>query len=129
MFFFLTFFEGQGKIQSEVLLDCELILIEFFLTFTFYLPHEALVYPPKMYFPTRIMLTVGPLLLHCPWKVDAAHPSTDALQQRFQYEDLLCATGFNQPLNEFKYLLLFPTMTESANPPMNNQKNTKNESE
>ena len=49
-----------------------------------YLPHDVLVYPPKMYFPTRIMVSVGPLLSHFEWKVVLAQPSTDARQQRFQ---------------------------------------------
>ena len=61
-----------------------------------YLPHDVLVYPPKMYFPTRIIVTVGPLLSHFEWKVVLAQPSTDANQQRFQ--DWLCTTGFNQIL-------------------------------
>ena len=49
-----------------------------------HLLHDVLVYPPKMYFPTRIIVTVGPLLLHNEWKVVLAQPSTDARQQRFQ---------------------------------------------
>ena len=61
-----------------------------------YLPHDVLAYPPKMYFPTRIMVTVGPLLSHFEWKVVLAQPSTDANQQRFQ--DWLCTRGFNQIL-------------------------------
>ena len=61
-----------------------------------YLPHDVLVYPPKVYFPTRIMVTVGPLLSQFEWKIVLAQPSTDARQQRFQYEDWLCTTGFNQ---------------------------------
>ena len=28
------------------------------------LPHEILMYPPKMYFPTLIIVTVGPLPSH-----------------------------------------------------------------
>ena len=60
-----------------------------------HLPHDVLVYPPKMYFPTRIMVTVGPLLSHFEWKVVPAQPSTDARQQRAQYEGWLC-TRFNQ---------------------------------
>ena len=62
-----------------------------------HLPHDVLVYPPKMYFPTRIMVTVGPLLSHFEWKVVLAQPSTDARQQCAQYEDWLC-TRFNQIL-------------------------------
>ena len=49
-----------------------------------HLPHDVLVYPPKMYFSTRIMVTVGPLLSHFEWNVVLAQPSTDACQQRFQ---------------------------------------------
>ena len=49
-----------------------------------HLPHDVLVYPPKMYFPTRIMVTVGPLLSHFEWKVVLAQPFTDARQQRLQ---------------------------------------------
>ena len=49
-----------------------------------HLPHDVLVYPPKMYFATRIIVTVGPLLSHFEWKVVLAQPSTDARQQRFQ---------------------------------------------
>ena len=75
-----------------------------------------LVYPPKIYRPTRTIVTVGPLLSQREWKVVAAQPSTDARQQRFHFEDMLCATGFNQSLNEVKNLLLFPTMVESDNP-------------
>ena len=29
-----------------------------------YLPHDMLVYPPKIYFPTLIIVTVGPLPSH-----------------------------------------------------------------
>ena len=29
-----------------------------------YLPHDLLVYPPKTYFPTLIIVTVGPLPSH-----------------------------------------------------------------
>ena len=42
-----------------------------------------LVYPLKMYFPTRIILNVGPLLSHNEWKLSADQPSTDVSQQRF----------------------------------------------
>ena len=49
-----------------------------------HLLHDILVYPPKMYFPTRIIVTVGPLLSHNEWKVVLAQPSADARQQRFQ---------------------------------------------
>ena len=50
------------------------------------LPHEILAYPPKIYFPTLIIVTVGPLPSHREWNVAAAQPSTDARQQRFQEE-------------------------------------------
>ena len=76
-----------------------------------------LVYPPKMYWPTRTIVTVGPLLLHSEWKVDAAQPSSVARQQRFHLEDMVCSTGFNQSLNKDKNLLLFPTMADPDNPP------------
>ena len=49
-----------------------------------HLLHDVSVYPPKMYFPTRIIVTVGPLLSHNEWKVVLAQPSADARQQRFQ---------------------------------------------
>ena len=75
-----------------------------------------LVYPPKIYRPTRKIVTVGPLLSHSEWKVDPAQPSTDARQQRFHFKDMLCATGFNQSLNEDKNLVSFPTMVEFDNP-------------
>ena len=77
-----------------------------------YLPHEILVYPPKIYLPTLIIVTVGPLLSHREWNVLAAQPSTDARQQRFQREFTLFATGASQFLNKVKWFLLFPTMTE-----------------
>jgi len=48
--------------------------------------------------------------------VDAAHPSTEARQQRFQEDDLLWATGCNQMLKAVKYLLFFPRMTEFDKP-------------
>ena len=51
-----------------------------------YSPHDLLVYPPKIYFPTLIIVTVGPLPSHREWNVLAAQPSTDAHQQRFQAE-------------------------------------------
>ena len=81
-----------------------------------YLPHEILVYPPKIYLPTLIIVTVGPLLSHREWNVLAAQPSTDARQQRFQREFTLFATGASQFLNKVKWFLLFPTMTELSNP-------------
>ena len=81
-----------------------------------HLPHEILVYPPKIYLPTLIIVTVGPLLSHREWNVLAAQPSTDARQQRFQRELTLFVTGASQFLNEAKWFLLFPTITESCKP-------------
>ena len=60
---------------------------------------DVLMYPPKMYFPTRTMVTVGPLLSHLEWKIEAAQPFTDARQQRCQKEDWVCSTDPNQNLN------------------------------
>ena len=57
-----------------------------------------------MYFPTRIIVTVGPLLSHNEWKVSADQPSTDASQQRIQ-RDLLCLTGINQFVKLVKWLM------------------------
>ena len=76
------------------------------------LPHEMLVYPPKMYLPTLIIVTVGPLPSHREWNILAALPSTDARQQRFLRELMLFLTGLSQLLKEVKWFLLFPTMTE-----------------
>ena len=81
-----------------------------------HLPHEILAYPPKIYLPTLIIVTVGPLLSHREWNVLAAQPSTDARQQRFQRELTLFVTGASQLLNEVKWFLLFPTITESCKP-------------
>ena len=81
-----------------------------------HLPHEILVYPPKIYLPTLIIVTVGPLLSHREWNVLAAQPSTDARQQRFQRELTLFVIGASQLLNEVKWFLLFPTITESCKP-------------
>ena len=81
-----------------------------------HLPHEVLVYPPKIYLPTLIIVTVGPLLSHREWNVLAAQPSTDARQQRFQRELTLFVIGASQLLNEVKWFLLFPTITESCKP-------------
>ena len=79
-----------------------------------HLPHEILVYPPKIYLPTLIIVTVGPLLSHREWNVLAAQPSTDARQQRFQADFTLRATGDSQVLKLLKWFLLFPTITESS---------------
>ena len=81
-----------------------------------HLPHEILVYPPKIYLPTLIIVTVGPLASHREWNVFAAQPSTDARQQRFQRELTLFITGLSQLLKEVKWFLLFPTMTEVLKP-------------
>ena len=81
-----------------------------------HLPHEILAYPPKIYLPTLIIVTVGPLLSHREWNVLAAQPFTDARQQRFQRELTLFVTGASQLLNEVKWFLLFPTITESCKP-------------
>ena len=77
-----------------------------------HLPHEILVYPPKIYLSTLIIVTVGPLLSHREWNVLAAQPSTDARQQRFQREFMLRVTGDSQLLKLLKWFLLFPTITE-----------------
>ena len=79
-----------------------------------HLPHEILVYPPKIYLPTLIIVTVGPLPSHREWNVLAAQPSTDARQQRFQADFTLRATGDTQLLKLLKWFLLFPTITESS---------------
>ena len=81
-----------------------------------HLPHEILVYPPKTYLPTLIIVTVEPLLSHREWNVLAAQPSTDARQQRFQREFTLFVIGASQLLNVVKWFLLFPTITESCKP-------------
>ena len=82
------------------------------LFYNVHLPQDLLVYPPKMYLPTLIIVTVGPLPSHREWNVLAAQPSTDARQQRFQKELTLFVTGLSQLLKEVKWFLLFPTMTE-----------------
>jgi hypothetical protein len=38
-------------------------------------PHGTSEYPPKIYEPTRIMVTVAPLLSHLEWKVYELQPS------------------------------------------------------
>ena len=80
------------------------------------LPLERLVYPPKIYFPTLIIVTVRPLPSHREWNVLPAQPSTDARQQRFQREKTPLATGASQLLKEIKWFLLFPTITEAFKP-------------
>ena len=67
-----------------------------------HLRQDLLVYPPKMYLPTLINVTVGPLPSHWEWNVLPAQPSTDARQQRFQRELTLFAKGASQLLNEVK---------------------------
>ena len=79
-------------------------------------PHGKLVYPPKIYLPTLIIVTVGPFPSHREWNVLEAQSSTDARQQRFQTEVLLCSTGTSQLVKEVKWFLLFPTITESSKP-------------
>ena len=86
------------------------------MTYNVHLPHEILVYPPKIYLPTLIIVTVGPLLSHREWNALPAQPSTDARQQRFQTEFALFATGLSQLLKEVKWFLLFLTMTEFSKP-------------
>ena len=81
-----------------------------------YLPHDRLVYPPKIYLPTLTIVTVGPLPSHREWNVLAPQPSTDARQQRFHRELTLLATGLSQLLNEVKWFLLFLTITEFSKP-------------
>ena len=84
--------------------------------FIFNVPHGKMVYPPKIYLPTLIIVTLGPSPSHREWNVLEAQPSTDAGQQRFQTEVLLCSTGANQLCNGVKWFLLFPTITESSKP-------------
>ena len=83
-----------------------------------YLPryHETLVYPPKIYFPTFTIVTVGPLPSQREWNVLAAQPSTDARQQRIQRELTLVITSESQLFNWFRLFLLFPTITEFCKP-------------
>jgi len=68
-----------------------------------------------MYFPTRIIVTVGPLLSHNEWKVVAAQPFTDASQQRSQ-KDLICITGFNQLLKAVKWLMSLSKIFDFSKP-------------
>ena len=81
-----------------------------------YLPHETLVYPPKIYFPTFTIVTVGPLPSQREWNVLAAQPSTDARQQRIQRELTLLITSESHLFNWVRLFLLFPTITESCKP-------------
>ena len=68
--------------------NCRDVISDFIIN----VPHDKLVYPPKIYLPTLIIVTVGPLPSHREWNVLEAQPSTDARQQRFQTEVLLCST-------------------------------------
>ena len=81
-----------------------------------YLPHETLVYPPKIYFPTLTIVTVGPLPSQREWNVRAAQPSTDARQQRIQRELTLLITSESHLFNGVRFFLLFPIITESCKP-------------
>ena len=81
-----------------------------------YLPHETLVYPPKIYFPTFTIVTVGPLPSQREWNVLAAQPSTDARQQRIQRELTLLITSESHLFNGVRLFLLFPTITECCKP-------------
>ena len=77
-----------------------------------------------MYFPTRIIVTVGPLLSHNEWIVSAAdQPSTDASQQRFQRDLLSCLTGLNQLLKLVKWLMLLFKIFEAHKLAVVNEKN------
>ena len=67
-----------------------------------YLPQDKLVYPSKIYLPTLIIVTVGPLPSHREWNVLEAQPSTDARQQRFEREFMPLATGASQLPNKAK---------------------------
>ncbi len=42
------------------------------------LVHELLVYPPKIYLPTRMIVTVGPRPSQFEWNVPEDQPSTVA---------------------------------------------------
>ena len=43
---------------------------------------DVSVYPPNMYWPTLIMVTVGPFLSQLLWNIDASQPSVLACQHR-----------------------------------------------
>ena len=76
-----------------------------------------------MYFPTRTIVTVGPLLSHNEWKVWADQPSTDASQQRFQ-RDLLCMTGFNQLLKAVTWFMSLSKIFDFSKPAGRTEKNS-----
>ena len=78
--------------------------------------HETLVYPPKIYFPTLTIVTVGPLPSQREWNVIPAQPSTDARQQRIQRELTLLITSESHLFNWIRFFLLSPTITESCKP-------------
>ena len=87
-----------------------------------HLPHDRLVYPPKIYLPTLIIVTVGPLPLHRKWNVCRDQPFTDARQQRFQRDLTLFVTGASQFLNEVKWSVLsYLKMTEFSKPKEKNK--------
>ena len=105
-------FSVLSKPHAKVSRNCGSIISDFIIT----VPHDKLVYPPKIYLTTLIIVTVGPLSSHREWNVLEALPSTDARQQRFQTEVFLCSTATSQLRNEVKWFLLFPTITESSKP-------------
>ena len=70
----------------------------------------------KIYLPTLIIVTAGPLPSHREKNVLEAQPSTDARQQRFHREFMPLATGASQLPNKVKCFFLFPTITESSKP-------------
>ena len=92
--------------------NCRDVISDFIIN----VPQGKLVYPPKIYLPTLLIVKVGPLPSHREWNVLEAQPSTDARQQRFETEELLCPTATSQLRNEVKWFLLFPTITEPSKP-------------
>ena len=54
------------------------VTVKFKKIFHILLLQELLVYPPKMYFPTRMIVTDGPLKSQYEWKVYADQPFTVA---------------------------------------------------
>ena len=74
------------RFMSSGILSTPGLLLKSPIVYIVYLPHETLAYPPKIYLPTLIIVTVGPLPSHREWNVLAAQPSTDARQQRLQRE-------------------------------------------
>ena len=103
---------GNGK--SVIVISQELLNISIY---NAHLPHDTLVYPPKIYLPTLIIITVGPLPSHREWNVLPPQPSTDARQQRFQRDLTIFVTGASQFVNEIKWsVLLYLKMTEFSKP-------------